>query len=774
MERSLLTALDSWCRKYGIPSIIMQASTTPGLTVDDWQGALRLRLDAPGSRNAVTLSVARSIRGCLAERPEATVVLAGAQSGLFCSGADIKVDNRTRRAISDELYECYRLMVTRPGPVIAVVEGPAVGGGAQLAAAADLRIVGPGARFRWPGPGHGLAVGAWILPFLVGRGRALELMLSGAWLDAEEAVAAGLIERVEADPWAAAAEVVRHLAGLDGPAVGRIKAISAVPGLLAALDAEQRANSSWDGRAPAAPSTTPGTWNWEEWSRASWQRHLGGRAMPDLPASLPGAAWGAAAGQPDKLAVSVDGRPLSFAELIAGAAEAAGWLETVTARSDRVLLVAPTSTAWVELYLGALAVGRVLVLANPSLTAPELQYLAADSEVGLVMAGGPAVPTVARLGTEVADLGTRPWVGAAPLPEPLGDLTGDDVAILAYTSGTTGKPKGVPLTHGQLVTSILAALTSWRWNADDVVVHALPLYHQHGLGALHATFCTGSSTAILSHFDEAAIASEARRVGATVMFGVPAIYRRLVDRAESLPAADAAALRGLRLRICGSAPLDEQLAADMADRLGTPVLVRYGLTESGLDVSQPFDDPRPGTIGIPLPGVELRVVSGGGSAQPGQEGEIQLRGPQVFSGYWRDPDATAGAMTSDGWFRTGDIAVLDSPDGHLIIRGRSKELIITGGLNVHPREVELALESHPEVKEAAVAGLPDPKWGEKVTAWVVPAPGSTGDEAALLAHARTVLAAYKCPKQLFFVETLPRTPMGKIQRTQLRPPTNLT
>lgn len=744
----------------------MQTGTTPGVTVDDWHGALRLRFDAPANRNAVTLPVARTVHRALAEMPGRAVVLGSVDPGVFCSGADIKVDDATRRAISDELYRCYRLMVTRPGPVIAVVEGPAVGGGAQLATAADLRIAGPGARFRWPGPGHGLAVGAWILPFLVGRTRALDLMLTGAWLSAPEAAAAGIVPRVSADPWADAAEMVEGLASLDGAAVAHVKAVSAEPGVLDALDAERAANSAWDGRAPAA------AFSWEGWSRASWRRHLGERSLPDLNTTLAGAAWEAAARHPDKLAVSIDGEALTFAELTDGAAEVAAWLQAVTAPRDRVLLAAPTSPDWVRLYLGALAAGRVVVLANPALTATELAYLADDAGAALVVAGGAAVATAADLGLALSDIGARAWAGMAPVP--LAAVDASDVAILAYTSGTTGRPKGVPLTHRQLVSSILSAVTSWRWSPEDVVVHGMPLYHQHGLGALHAVFCTGSAAGILSHFDEAGIAAEARRVDATVMFGVPAIYRRLVDRIDSLPAADADALRALRLRICGSAPLDEQLAGEMAARLGAPVLVRYGLTESGLDVSQPFDDPRPGTIGVPLPGVELRLAADGVPVGPGREGEIQLRGPQVFTGYWRDAEATAAAMTTDGWFRTGDIAALDAPDGQLVIRGRSKELIITGGLNVHPREVELALESHPAVSEAAVAGLPDPRWGEQVTAWVVRTPGSTADGDTLIAHARTVLAAYKCPKRLFFVDSLPRTPMGKIQRARLRPPTDPT
>ena len=201
--------------------------------------------------------------------------------------------------------------------------------------------------------------------------------------------------------------------------------------------------------------------------------------------------------------------------------------------------------------------------------------------------------------------------------------------------------------------------------------------------------------------------------------------------------------------------------------LGRLPLIRYGTTESGLDISNPVADPHGDTIGVPLPGVLARIRAADGVADPGADGEIQLRGPQVFTGYWNDPAATAAAFTPDGWFRTGDIGAMDPVTGHLVIRGRTKEMIITGGLNVYPREVEIALESHPSVAEAAVAGVADERWGERVTAWVVPADGHGFDEAALIAHARTLLAGYKCPKRVFRVAALPRNQLGKIVRSAL-------
>lgn len=514
-------------------------------------------------------------------------------------------------------------------------------------------------------------------------------------------------------------------------------------------------------------------WSWLRWSHASWERHAHGRPAPEPAGNAHTVAsqlWDTAARYPDKPSVSIDGTGQTFAELRDAAAVVAGWLGERMQVGDRVLLVAATSGAWVQVYLGALTAGAAVVLANPSSSRHELANLARDSGAVLVVADDDTADRCVDLDAPVVSLAKHPWASSRAVNGPPASLTGTSLALLAYTSGTTGRPKGVPLTHAQLLASIAAALFSWDWSADDVVVHALPLYHQHGLGALHAALCTGSSAAVLSHFDAGYLAATARAAKATVLFAVPAIYRRLVDVLDTLPATDSAALRSLRLRICGSAPLDYDLAEDIADRLGAPALVRYGMTESGLDVSQPLGGAEPATIGIPLPGVELRLVRNTVEVGVGVEGEIQLRGPQVFDGYWRNSDATAEAITSDGWLRTGDLAILDAPDAQLRICGRSKELIITGGLNVHPREVELALETHPDVAEAGVAGVPDARWGEQVTAWVVAPAGVAPDTAVLLEHMRTQLAPYKCPKQVYVVSALPRTSLGKLQRARLAAP----
>ena len=535
---------------------------------------------------------------------------------------------------------------------------------------------------------------------------------------------------------------------------------------------------------------------YEDWSLAGWRTHLPGVADPRQFVSglgdetIPALAAAAADRAPDRVAVTVDGEPVTHAELDAAAGRVAAWLAGRVQAGDRVLLAAGSSLGFVRCYLGALRAGAVVVLANPAYTAAELGHLAADSGAVLafadreparllaglrlpgVLGSGSAPPLIVDVGEQPdgasrargASGGTGSGPAARNIPRP------QDIALLAYTSGTTGTPKGVPLTHRQLAASITSAMAAWRWSGDDVLVHALPLYHQHGLGGLHAALIAGGTVHIRSKFTAADLAQSIGDTQASVLFAVPTIYQALMN--AEVPAGR---LRALRLAVCGSAPLSPALAELLPRLLGRLPLVRYGTTESGLNVSNPLDTPRGDTIGIPLPGVLTRIrptdppadPGANGPADFGADGEIQLRGPQVFAGYWQDPAATEAAFTTDGWFRTGDIGAVDPVTGHLMIRGRTREMIITGGLNVYPREVEIALEAHPSVCEAAVAGLPDDRWGEQVTAWVVLRDGHRLDEAGLIAHVHTVLTGYKCPKRVFRVTSLPRNHLGKVVRSAL-------
>jgi acyl-CoA synthetase (AMP-forming)/AMP-acid ligase II len=495
---------------------------------------------------------------------------------------------------------------------------------------------------------------------------------------------------------------------------------------------------------------------------AAWRTHLSGvgaAGSPDGEASfaerlgddtIPALAAASADRFPDRVPVTVGGEPLTHAALDDAAARVAGWLAQRVRPGDRVLLAAGSSPGFVRCYLGALRAGVIVVLANPGYTDAELAHLVTDSGAVLAFADRPAVAGLPTADVRTVPDGPRAGIAARP----------DDIALLAYTSGTTGKPKGVPLSHRQLAVSIRSAMAAWRWTENDVLVHALPLFHQHGLSGVHTALIAGGSVHIVPKFTPAGLINSIRDNDASVLFGVPTIYQALLDHGAQVPP--------LRLAVCGSAPLSPALAERLPQVLGRLPLVRYGTTETGLNISNPVDDSRGDTIGMPLPGVFARVrdPASGADSAAGTDGEIQLRGPQIFAGYWRDPAATTAAFTADGWFRTGDIAAV-RPDGHLVIRGRIKEMIITGGLNVYPREVEIALEAHPSVLEAAVTGVPHERWGEQVTAWVVTREGHGFDEAALIAHTRTLLAAYKCPKRVFRVADLPRNQMGKIVRGML-------
>jgi acyl-CoA synthetase (AMP-forming)/AMP-acid ligase II len=511
---------------------------------------------------------------------------------------------------------------------------------------------------------------------------------------------------------------------------------------------------------------------YEEWSRAGWAAHLPG--VPDIPgyvaalgeATISGLAAASADRVPDRVALAVDGDEVTHAQLDAGAARVAAWLAARIGPGDRVLLAAGSSVGFVRCYLGALRAGAVVVLANPAYTAAELAHLVTDSGAVLAFADPGPARLLAGLprplpAIDPGDIPSAPPPRAGRIrPAP------GDVALLAYTSGTTGKPKAVPLTHRELLISIRVAMAAWRWQEDDVLAHALPLFHQHGLGGVHAVLVAGGTAYIGSRFTAAGLAGAIRQHRASVLMAVPTMYQALLDDERH----HGGLLADVRLAVCGSAPLTADSAERLATELGCAPLVRYGLTETGLNVSHTVADVGPGSVGIPLPGALVRLWAGTVPAAPGEDGEIQIRGPHVFGGYAGSPSATAEAFTAGDWFRTGDIGRLDPGTGHLEIRGRIKEMIISGGLNVYPREVETVLEEHPAVAEAGVAGVPHPHWGEQVTAWVVLRPGHGFDEDALVAHAHTALAGYKCPKRVYLLPALPRTPLGKIQRTALTPP----
>jgi malonyl-CoA/methylmalonyl-CoA synthetase len=413
---------------------------------------------------------------------------------------------------------------------------------------------------------------------------------------------------------------------------------------------------------------------------------------------------------------------------------------------------AAPSAGLVVTHVACLRSGLVVVPANTGYRSEELAHIIADSEpraavvddaerAGWCLQAGRENLLVTEPGVPLPD-GSVPALDAAV-------VSAGSPALIGYTSGTTGRPKGAVLTHGNLLASVEALLLAWRWTSDDRLVLALPLFHMHGLGVgLHGTLAAGASAVLVPRFGVDAVLDAAATHQATLFFGVPTMYSRLVESPR------AAELRQLRLCVSGSAPLPADLHRRLEEASGQRVLERYGMTETVMLVSNPYEgERRPGTVGLPLPGVELRLSP--------DRGEVLVRGPNVFGGYRNRPESDREAFTDDGWFRTGDLGALDA-DGYLTLVGRAKELIISGGFNVYPREVEDALRRHTAVVDAAVVGTADPQWGEIVTAYVETCAAVTGEE--LTAFVGEHLAAYKRPRHVWLVDALPRNALGKVQK----------
>ncbi len=466
---------------------------------------------------------------------------------------------------------------------------------------------------------------------------------------------------------------------------------------------------------------------------------------------------------------------ISYGELAAAAADwAAAYAAQGVARGDRVALYLGNGPGFLGAYLGAHAAGAAAVLVNTQYRQVELRHILADSEPRLVVADAESAARLAELGGAPAVLTADPGQLAAPAaaeraqPAPLAPPEPGDLAILAYTSGTTGRSKGAMLTHGALAANSAAVRAVWRWTANDRLLLVLPLFHIHGLGVgVHGTLTAGASLILRPRFDPAETLAALAGGACTMFFGVPTIYTRLLQAAGGRPQATA----GVRLFVSGSAPLSPQTFAEFEAIFGQRILERYGMTETCMNMTNPYDgERRPGTVGAPFPGQEARVVDVR-TREPlpdGEIGEIQVRGPHLFAGYWRNPEATAEVLAPDGWFSTGDLG-WRSADGYYTLTGRARELIISGGYNVYPREVEELLLTHPAVAECAVLGLPDADLGERVVAAVVPAnPAAPPTQAELDAFCREGLAAYKRPRELHLLDALPRNAMGKVQKHELR------
>ncbi len=500
------------------------------------------------------------------------------------------------------------------------------------------------------------------------------------------------------------------------------------------------------------------------------------------PPALPGGVYRlfqqAFSRDPTKVALeTTDGPSLRYGEL---AATVERWRARLAAcgvaPGDRVLSYVAKSPANVFLYLACLSYGAVYIPVNPAYTRAELSAFIEDARPRLVVCDPSQRVEVAELVkrrgsfAEVAVLQPDGMiVQEVPLAESASSFrehlpTGSDPAVVLYTSGTTGRPRGAVLTHRALAANALALCRVWDFQSEDVLVHALPLFHTHGLFvALHCALLTGASILFMLAFDPATAIGLWDR--ATVFMGVPTYYARLLAH----PGLSVGSAAGMRLFTCGSAPLMPQIWEEFHQRAGHRIVERYGMTEVGIITSNPCHGEQiPGTVGYPLEGVEIQVANeAGAEVGPGVMGELCARSAGAFSGYLNLPDETAEAVSPEGWVATGDLAVRDK-DGRVTLAGRSKDVIITGGLNVHPVEVESALNAVPGVVESAVFGTPHPDFGEGVVAAVVWVGKGEPSASELRQALSSRLAGYKIPKRILIAETLPRNAMGKVQKTILR------
>lgn len=474
---------------------------------------------------------------------------------------------------------------------------------------------------------------------------------------------------------------------------------------------------------------------------------------------------------------TLEGRRYSYRDALDASARLAGALNTLgVSPGDRVAVQVDKSPEAILLYLACLRLGGVYLPLNPGYTADEVRYFLTDAEPALFVcrpaaleaarsvAGESGCPAVETLGTEAdGSLMTlakqaEPWDLIEPREH-------NDLAAILYTSGTTGRSKGAMLTHRNLGSNAATLQEFWRFTAADRLIHALPIFHTHGLFVgCNVTLIAGSSMLFLPTFDADLIFAEMAH--GTVLMGVPTFYTRLVADDRLTPDATA----NMRLFISGSAPLTAETHQAFQAKTGHAILERYGMTETNMNTSNPYDgERRPGTVGMPLPGVEYRITNRETFAQvpQGEIGMLEVRGPNVFIGYWRMPEKTREELQEDGFFITGDLAMTDE-QGYIHIVGRDKDLVISGGYNVYPKEVEQIIDELEGVVESAVVGLPHADFGEGVTAVVVPQPGVKLDERQVLDHLDGRLAKYKQPKRVFFIDNLPRNTMGKVQKNELR------
>lgn len=471
-----------------------------------------------------------------------------------------------------------------------------------------------------------------------------------------------------------------------------------------------------------------------------------------------------------------DGRTLTHDAFLRKAARFAHVLSDAGLEpGDRLAAQIEKSPEALALYAACAQTGVVFLPLNTAYTRDELAYFVENSGARLVVGDGAKEadlrPMVEGFGAQLLTLngdGTGSFSDAATAkPEEFETVarSEDDLAAFLYTSGTTGRSKGAMLTQANLLSNAEVLLNYWRFTKDDVLLHALPIFHTHGLfvGTNVMLLC-GGAMIFLPKFDLDQIIAQMPK--ATTMMGVPTFYTRLLDDARFTRDLT----QGMRLFISGSAPLLAETHIRFEERTGHRILERYGMTETNMNTSNPYEgERRAGTVGLPLPGVELKICDPqtGETLPQGEIGIMEVRGPNVFKGYWQMPEKTAEELRADGFFITGDLASMDA-DGYVTIVGRNKDLIISGGFNIYPKEIELVLDDQPGVLESAVIGVPHPDFGETVVAVIVPEKGASVDEAALRQACADSLAKFKHPRAFVMLDALPRNTMGKVQKNALR------
>jgi malonyl-CoA/methylmalonyl-CoA synthetase len=480
---------------------------------------------------------------------------------------------------------------------------------------------------------------------------------------------------------------------------------------------------------------------------------------------------------PNRLAIeTIDGQRISYADLMARAGRIANVLVNSGVKpGDRVAAQTEKSVPGLVLYLAAVRAGAVYLPLNTAYTLNELEYFITDAEPSLVVCDPSKAEGIgsiaAKVGAKVLTLGAD---GRGSLTDAAVEASAefatvaradDDLAAILYTSGTTGRSKGAMLTHDNLASNSLSLVDYWRFTGKDVLIHALPIYHTHGLFvASNVTLFARASMIFLPKFDPELIIQLMAR--STVLMGVPTFYTRLLQS----PALTKESTKHMRLFISGSAPLLADTHREWAARTGHAVLERYGMTETNMNTSNPYDGDRvPGAVGRALPGVTVRVTDPDTGKELAREdiGMIEVKGPNVFKGYWRMPEKTKAEFRDDGFFITGDLGKIDG-DGYVHILGRGKDLVISGGFNVYPKEIESEIDAMPGVIESAVIGVPHADFGEGVTAVLVCDKGAKVDETSVLKALDGRLAKFKMPKRVFVVDELPRNAMGKVQKNILR------